>query len=247
MKAACIGRLGFYTFAMLVASSPAFAQSVNRAEVEKIVREYILQNPEIIEEALTELATRAQATQAQARSQAILAEADALLRSGDDVILGNPDGDVTLVEFFDFNCGYCKRAAPDVKALVAEDSKLRIVLKDFPILGPGSVEAAKVALAVKRLEGNAKARDFHVRLMDMQGQINAGRALDLAEDMGLERKRISEEMATPAIEAIISTNLALAQRLGLTGTPSFIAGDQIIQGAVGKKPLADAMEAARQK
>ncbi|OQM75652.1 DsbA family protein [Manganibacter manganicus] len=245
MKAARIGR--FYTFAMLVASSPAFAQSVDRAEVEKIVREYILQNPEIIEDALTELETRAQATQAQARSQAILAEADALLRSGDDVILGNPDGDVTLVEFFDFNCGYCKRAAPDVKALVAEDSKLRIVLKDFPILGPGSVEAAKVALAVKRLEGNAKARDFHVRLMEMQGQINAGRALDLAEDMGLDRKRISEEMATPAIEAIISTNLALAQRLGLTGTPSFIAGDQIIQGAVGKKPLADAIETARQK
>lgn len=127
MKAARIGRLGFYTFAMLVASSPAFAQSVDRAEVEKIVREYILQNPEIIEEALTELETRTQATQAQARSQAILAEADALLRSGDDVILGNPDGDVTLVEFFDFNCGHCKRAAPDVKALVAEDSRLRIV------------------------------------------------------------------------------------------------------------------------
>ena len=247
MKAARIGRLGFYTFAMLVASSPAFAQSVDRAEVEKIVREYILQNPEIIEEALTELETRTQATQAQARSQAILAEADALLRSGDDVILGNPDGDVTLVEFFDFNCGYCKRATPDVKALVAEDSKLRIVLKDFPILGPGSVEAAKVALAVKRLDGNAEARDFHVRLMDMQGQINAGRALDLAEEMGLDRKRISEEMATPAIEAIISTNLALAQRLGLTGTPSFIAGNQIIQGAVGKKPLADAIEVARQK
>lgn len=97
------------------------------------------------------------------------------------------------------------------------------------------VRAAKVALAVKRLNGNAEARDFHVRLMGMQGQINAGRALDLAEEMGLDRKRISEEMATPAIEAIISTNLAMAQRLGLTGTPSFIAGDQIIQGGCRKE------------
>lgn len=247
MKVMRVGRMGFCTFAMLVASSPTFSQSANRVEVEKIVREYILQNPEIIEEALTELEKRNQAAQTRAQSQAIMAETDALQRSGDDVILGNTEGDVTLVEFFDFNCGYCKRAAPDIKALVAEDSKLRIVLKDFPILGPGSVEAAKVSLAVRRLEGNAKARDFHIRLMAIKGQINAGRALDLAAEMGLDRARISEEMATPAIAAIIATNLALAQRLGLTGTPSFIAGDQVIQGAIGKEPLAKAIAAARQK
>ena len=138
MKAARTGRLGWYAIAVLTTASPAYAQSIDRAEVEKIVREYIIQNPEIIEEALTELEKRTQAAQAEARSQAIVAETDALLRSSDDVILGNPDGDATLVEFFDFNCGYCKRAAPDVKALVAEDPKLRIVLKDFPILGPGS-------------------------------------------------------------------------------------------------------------
>ena len=213
MKAARIGQLGWYAIAVLTTASPVYAQSIDRAEVEKIVREYIMQNPEIIEEALTELEKRNQAAQAEARSQAIVAETDALLRASDDVILGNPDGDATLVEFFDFNCGYCKRAAPDVKALVAEDPKLRIVLKDFPILGPGSVEAAKVALSVKRVAGDAVARDFHVRLMEMQGQINASRALDLTEEMGLDRKKLSEEMATPAVEAIIAANLALAQRL----------------------------------
>lgn len=247
MKAARIGQLGWYAIAVLTTASPVYAQSIDRAEVEKIVREYIIQNPEIIEEALTELEKRTQTARAEARSQAVVAETDALLRSSDDVILGNPDGDATLVEFFDFNCGYCKRAAPDVKALVAEDPKLRIVLKEFPILGPGSVEAAKVALSVKRVAGDAAARDFHVRLMEMQGQINASRALDLTEEMGLDRKKLSEEMATPAIEAIIAANLALAQRLGLTGTPSFVVGDQIIEGAVGKEPLAGAIEAVRQK
>jgi len=248
MKVAHKCRLGCYVCAMLLlAATPVFAQSVDRAEVEKIVREYILQNPEIIEEALTELQKRAQTAQAQATSQAIRTEADALLRSGDDIVLGNLNGDVTLVEFFDFNCGYCKRAAPDVKALLAEDPKLRIVLKNFPILGPGSVEAAKVALSIKRLKGNSAAGDFHIRLMDMQGQINGRRALDLAQEMGFDREQISEEMAKPAIEAVTSANLALAQRLGLTGTPSFVAGEQIIEGAVGKEPLADAIKAARSR
>ncbi|WP_336072123.1 DsbA family protein [Nitratireductor rhodophyticola] len=247
MKSARLGQLGCYAIVLLTTLAPASAQSVDRAEIEKIVREYLVQNPEIIEDALTELESRRLAAQAEVRSQAILAETDSLYRTKDDVVLGNPDGDAALVEFFDFNCGYCKRAAPDVEALVAEDPKLRIVLKDFPILGPGSVEAAKVALSVKRIAGDAAARDFHVRLMGMRGQINANRALDLTEEMGLDRVKLSEEMATPAVEAIIASNLALAQRLGLTGTPSFVVGDQIIEGAVGKEPLADAIKAVRQK
>ena len=229
----------------LFLASTAVAQSIDRTEIEKIVREYILQNPEIIGDALTELQNRSEAAQAEARTAVVAAETDALLRSDDDVVLGNPDGDVTLVEFFDFNCGYCKRAAPDVKALVAEDSGLRIVLKDFPILGPGSVEAAKVALSVKRLEGESAAQEFHARLIGMQGQINAGRALALAEEMGLDRKRIEEEMGSREIEVIVSSNLSLAKRLGLTGTPSFVVGDQVIMGAVGKEPLQNAIEKTR--
>ena len=240
-----IVRFGCLSIGLLLASSTALAQSVDRKEVEKIVREYILQNPEIIGAALTELQNRSEAAEAEARTAAVAAETEALLRSDADVVLGNPDGDVTLVEFFDFNCGYCKRAAPDVKALIAEDSGLRVVLKDFPVLGPGSVEAAKVALSVKRLVGQPAAQAFHTRLIDMQGQINAGRALALAEEMGLDRKRIEEEMGSGAIEAIISSNLSLAQRLGLTGTPSFIVGDQVIMGAVGKEPLQDAIEKTR--
>lgn len=240
-----IFRFGCVSIGLMLVSSTAVAQSVDRKEIEKIVREYILQNPEIIGDALTELQNRSEAAEAEARTAVVAAETEALLRSDDDVVLGNPNGDVTLVEFFDFNCGYCKRAAPDVKALVAEDSGLRVVLKDFPVLGPGSVEAAKVALSVKRLEGEAAAREFHARLIGVQGQINAGRALALAEEIGLDRKRIEEEMGSEKIQAIISSNLSLAQRLGLTGTPSFIVGGEVIMGAVGKEPLQDAIEKTR--
>lgn len=232
---------------LLTASSVATAETLDRLEVEKIIREYILENPEIIEEALIELENRSQRAQEEARAETIQAEQDALLRSDADLVLGNPDGDVTLVEFFDFNCGYCKRAFPDVQALLAEDAQLRVVLKDFPILGPGSVEAAKVALAVKRLGGAASASDFHARLMDTQGQANAGRALALVEEMGLDRARVEIEMQSPEIEAVISSNLDLAQRLGLTGTPSFVIGDRIVVGAVGKEPLADAVRSAREE
>lgn len=235
------------TFAILLMATPAaIAETIDRSEVEKIVREYILENPEIIEEALLELENRSQKAQEEARAETIRAEQDVLLRSAADLVLGNPDGDVTLVEFFDFNCGYCKRAFPDIKALLAEDAQLRVVLKDFPILGPGSIEAAKVALAVKRLGDDASARDFHARLMAMQGQANAGRALSLVEEMGLDRARVEAEMGSPEIETVIASNLALAQLLGLTGTPSFVVGERIVVGAVGKEPLAEAVRSVRE-
>lgn len=236
------------TFAFLLTATPAaMAESLDRSQVEKIVREYILQNPEIIGEALVELENRSRRAQEEARAETIRSDQDALLRSDADLVLGNPDGDVTLVEFFDFNCGYCKRAFPDVQALLAEDAQLRVVLKDFPILGPGSVEAAKVALAVKRLGDDASASDFHARLMSMQGQANGARALALVEEIGLDRTRVETEMQSPEIEAVISSNLELAQRLGLTGTPSFVIGDRIVVGAIGKEPLAEAVRSVREE
>ncbi|WP_139789127.1 DsbA family protein [Manganibacter manganicus] len=155
-------------------------------------------------------------------------------------------GDVTLVEFFDFNCAYCKRAAPDVQALVASDPNLRVVLKDFPILGEQSVEAAKVGLAVKRLMGAVVAGEFHKRLIGLQGRADGRRAMELAEELGIDHQRLETEASGKDIETIIATNLALAQRLGLTGTPSFIVGDSIIEGEVGVELLRKAIKAARQ-
>jgi len=230
----------------LAAQTPmADAEPVERSKIETIVREYLLENPEVIEKALEELQRRTHAKQEKARSAALAAEKDALLRSENDIVLGNASGDVTLIEFFDFNCGYCKRAAPDVVALVAADPKLRVVLKDFPILGPGSVEASKVALAVKQLKGSEAAGEFHKRLIVLPEQVDGARALQLVQELGWDRKAIEAEAASQRIEAIISATMDLAQRLGMTGTPAFIVGDQVIEGAVGQGPLKDAIQAAR--
>ncbi|SOC44890.1 DsbA family protein [Shinella sumterensis] len=242
-------RLLRFTFtliaALIVSHSLAVADPADKSQIEQIVRDYILENPEIIEEALGVLQTRAQEAEAKARASAVAAEQNALFQSENDLVMGNPDGDVTLVEFFDFNCGYCKRAAPDVQALVASDPNLRVVLKDFPILGEQSVEAAKVGLAVKRLMGATVAGEFHKKLIGLQGRADGRRAMELAQELGADRRRLEDEAAGKEVEAIIAKNLALAQRLGLTGTPTFIVGDSVIQGAVGVAPLRGAIKAVR--
>lgn len=231
---------------LLLSVPTAKTQEINKPQIEQIVREYILQNPEIIEEALEELQSRAREADAKARSAVLAAEKQTLFQSEADIVLGNPDGDVTLVEFFDFNCGYCKRAAPDLQTLISNDPELRVVLKDFPILGEQSVEAAKIGLAVKRLEGDAAAGEFHKRLIASQGRADGPRALDLVQDLGIDRQRVQDEAASKEVEAIIVSNLALAQRLGLTGTPTFVVGDQVIEGAVGEGPLKEAIQTVRQ-
>lgn len=231
---------------VLLSIPMANAKEIDRPEIEQIIREYILQNPEIVEEALRELQSRAEEADAKARSAVIATEQLALFQSEGDIVLGNPDGDVTLVEFFDFNCGYCKRAAPDLDTLISNDPKLRVVLKDFPILGEQSVAAAKIGLAVKRLEGDAAAGEFHKRLIASQGRADGPRALDLVQELGIDRQRVEAEAASKEVEAIIGSNLALARRLGLTGTPTFIVGDQVIEGAVGEGPLKEAIQTVRQ-
>lgn len=240
-----LGYLAGLLFGTIASASNSHAEQIDRGQIQTIIREYILENPQIIEEALTQLQLRAQKAEAEAKSAALLAERSALLESKGDIVMGNPNGDVSLVEFFDFNCGYCKRAAPDVAALVAGDPKLRVVLKDLPVLGPGSVEAAKVGLAVKQVAGETTAGEFHKRLMDSRGRIDGSRALQVAGKLGIDTQRLKSVAATKEIEVQIYTNLDLAQRLGVTGTPSFVVGNQLMVGAVGQKPLEEAIRATR--
>lgn len=241
-----------FILALIVAFSAAVrlanaaeADAIDRKAIENIVREYLLANPEIIQDALAELEKRAEKERNDTRAATLQTAKDELLRSPDDVVLGNPDGSVTLVEFFDFNCGYCKRALPDVEKLVAADPGLRVVLKDFPILGPGSVEAAKVALALNAQSDQSQRAEFHTRLLETQGQINGSRAMTIAQEMGFDIDKLEMGLKDPLVQAAIDRNLALAQKLGLTGTPSFIIGSNIIEGAVGVSALQDAIKTAR--
>jgi protein-disulfide isomerase len=216
--------------------TPAFDDRQRQA-IGEIVRDYLVKNPEVLQEALAELERRTEEAQKAAQADALQIEWEKLHNSGRDYVIGNPRGDVTLVEFLDYNCGYCKKAVGDIKVLVKSDPKLRVVLKDFPVLGPGSVEASRVALAAKPQLKDDKLYEYHTRLMDVRGPVNGERAKTLAREMGLDMARLERDLAGGEGTAAIQENVALGDKLGLTGTPAFIIGEEIIPGAVGVEPL----------
>jgi protein-disulfide isomerase len=146
-------------------------------------------------------------------------------------VAGNPVGDVTLVEFFDYHCAYCKRALNAVTAVLGEDPGLRIVYKEFPILGPDSVLAARAALA-SRNQDPSKYLEFHVALMSTRGRLTQPRILEIARDAGFDAERLVADMASPEINTAIERNIELARSLEINGTPTFVIGDQLVPGAV---------------
>ena len=172
-----------------------------------------------------------------------------LLSSASDVthgiVVGNPNGDVTLVEFFDYNCDYCRDVAKDVRELLRADPKLRVVLRSFPLHGADSAEAAQVTWAVSRLAGPTRAFELHTRLMDSRGPLDGQRALGLATQMGFDATRVRQLMNDAVGRRASEYNLRLAQRLALTGTPAFIVRDDVILGAVGAARLRSAITSAR--
>ncbi len=249
MKAFLKGLAIAATAACLTITAPAMAQEPDFSPeetkaIEEIVRNYLVQNPEIMREVFAELERRQAAAQQMAQQEA-LSSAQAELFEGDDVILGNPTGDVTLVEFFDYNCGFCKRALDDVQALIDADPGLRVVLKDFPVLGPGSLEAARVGLAAKNQFTNEQAAEFHVRLMASRGQINGERAAALATEMGADADKLQADVNSDEVRDVIARNVELGDRLGLTGTPAWVVGDRVISGAVGAERLGASIENVR--
>jgi protein-disulfide isomerase len=235
----------------LALSSPALAQGAAFSEPQKeaigqIVREYLLKNPEVLQEVIAELEKRQAEAQRVAQASALTETREILYNSPHSIVAGNPKGDVTLVEFFDYNCGYCKRALSDVQTLVKSDPKLRVVLKDFPVLGPDSLEASRVALAVKNQFSGEKLFDFHVKLMESRGRANGERALALAKEMGADVARIQKDMQATSVREALQENVELGDKLGLTGTPAFIVGQNVIPGAVGLEPLKQVVANVRQ-
>jgi protein-disulfide isomerase len=203
-----------------------------RAEIEAIIRGYLIAHPEIIKDAIDELQRRQDVAEQASQAKAIADNTPLIFSSKHQVELGNPKGDVTLVEFFDYNCTYCRRAQADMKQLLAEDKNLRIILKEFPVLGQGSVEAAQVGVAVNMLAPD-KYAEFHDRLLNSKGQVNGARAVAVAVELGLDATKVRDTMNSDAAKATINEVYDLAGKLSLTGTPSYVTAKEVVVGAVG--------------
>jgi protein-disulfide isomerase len=217
-----------------------------RTEIEKIIREYLLKNPEVLQEAIAELEKKNAAAEAEKHQAAVKDNADTLFNSPRHVVIGNPNGDVAFVEFFDYNCGYCKRAMADMLALLKDDAKLKVVLKEFPVLGPGSVDAARVAVAVRMQDKTGKKYlQFHQKLLGVRGQADKARALAVAKEVGLDMARLERDLTSDEVRASLEESFKLAEKLGLNGTPSYVIGNKVVIGAVGLDALKEKINNAR--
>jgi protein-disulfide isomerase len=199
-----------------------------RKAVEGIVKEFLIANPEVLLEAQNALEAKMDKIQAERTAAAIKGNAKEIYRPTSSPVVGNANGDVTVIEFFDYNCGYCKRAFGDLARLVEKDKQVKVILKEFPILNKGSEEAAKVALAA-RLQG--KYWEFHRAMLETPGQASEAFALRVAEKINLDVAKLKRDMASAEVKKEIDDTRALAQKLGIQGTPHFLVGDRIIPGA----------------
>ncbi|MXQ12429.1 DsbA family protein [Microvirga makkahensis] len=229
--------LGVLAVAPAAMAQTAVFNEQQKQAIGEIVKDYLLKNPEVLTEVIGELEKRQAQAQQAAQASAVQETKQTLLNAPHSYVAGNPSGDITLVEFFDYNCGYCKKALADVQTLMKSDPKLRVVLKDFPVLGPDSVEASRVALAVKNQLQGQKLFDYHAKVMETRGRVNGERAMAVAKEMGVDMAKLQKDMEGAEIRNALQENMALGDKLSLTGTPAFIIGETVIPGAVGIEPL----------
>lgn len=207
-----------------------------KQEFGAFIREYLMANPEIIEEMSQALEIKKE-TESRVMAQAAITDnKEAIFRAPEDVVLGNPDGDVTIVEFYDYNCGFCKRAMNDMIGLLDKDPNLRFVLKEFPILGPDSLAAHRVAMSFRKLAPDLYS-DFHMKLLGGDVRATEAQAIEIAKSLGVEEAALVAGMDDPAIDQSIRQTYELANALGISGTPSFVIGDEAVFGAVGEETL----------
>lgn len=216
-----------------------------KEDVGPLVREYLLANPELIEEVQQALQAQRDEESQKLALAAIDKNRDAIFNAPEDMVIGNPNGDITLVEFFDYNCGFCKRAMEDVVKIIETDNNVRVVLKEFPILGPDSLAAHQVSMAFRKLAPE-KYGEYHMALLGADVRATEALAIDLAADYGVSEEALREGMADPAIEDSIRKAYTLADALGISGTPSFVIGDETVFGAVGSDTLLTKIDNMRQ-
>jgi protein-disulfide isomerase len=221
---------------------PTLAQDLDEARVKELVLEAIRENPEVVMEAVAILEQRQAGAQADAQAQALNTQRELIENDPNAPVLGNPDGDVTVVEFFDYNCPYCRRVKPEVRALIDADPNIRLVYREWPILGDGSVFASKAALAARK---QGKYEDFHWAMMGNEGRAEEVSVLRVAEEVGLDIAQLRADMDAPEVADHIATSMQLTQALGFNGTPSFVIGDALVPGFVETDQLAKLVAAAR--
>jgi protein-disulfide isomerase len=216
-----------------------------RTQFEGVIKDYLMKNPEIVREAMLELDRKEKDAENQARLKITADKNSPLYTSANNVVVGNPKGDVTLVEFFDYNCGYCKKAVPDLQKLMENDKNIRIILRDMPILSAGSIEAAKVALALRSQLTPEKFWEFHSKLMVTRGSIGEAQALAAARDAGADIDKLTKDMKAPKIATILEENTKMSDSLNITGTPTYVLGSEVMIGAADYNELKSRVDSLR--
>lgn len=223
----------------------AFAlDDAQKKEFGEFIREYLVENPEVLAEAQAVLEIRQAEAEVLRTQQIISSLSEDLYQTDGDIIVGNPDGDVTIVEFFDYNCGFCKRAMEDMREIIAQDSNVKFILKEFPILGPESTEASRVSLAVTRVAPE-KSAEFHIALLGGSGRANAQKAMGIVNDLGIDQAAVEKEMADDSLFDSVRTSYSLAESLGINGTPAYVLANEAIFGAVGVPQILSKIENIR--
>uniref|UniRef100_UPI004048074F DsbA family protein n=1 Tax=Yoonia sp. TaxID=2212373 RepID=UPI004048074F len=221
---------------------PLAAQEFTEQQIKDLALQAILENPQIVMEAVAILQAREDAFEAEQRDTMLLSNRDRLERDPNAPVLGNPDGDITVVEFFDYNCPYCKRVMPEVQALLDADPNIRLVYREWPILGEGSVFAARAALA-SRAQG--KYEEFHWAMMGMRGRAEEASVLEIAAEIGMDLDQLRADMNAPEVDEHIQTSVELTAALGFGGTPSFVIGEALLAGFADTAELESYVAAAR--
>jgi protein-disulfide isomerase len=214
----------------------------DQAKTEQIIHDYLLAHPEVIIEAVDKYQKQQEKASAEKQTQALVGRREELLHTAGDPVLGNPNGDVTVVEFFDYRCPYCKTVAAAFIDLYEKDGKVRLVLKEFPILGPESEFASKAALAAQK---QGKYREFHLAMMTFKGKMTNDDVRQLAAKVGIDVAKLEQDMQDPAVAETINRNYALADALGIRGTPAFIVGNELVPGAISAEEMQKRIAAAR--
>ena len=233
-------------FFTIMVATIAHGQDVitNKQEkaINKLIEDYIMDHPDIILKSIEEMRQREQRKEQEAIKENLIALEDEIMRNSTDPVVGNMDGDVTIVEFFDYRCGYCKNFYDTLFEVLNEDDNLRIVFKELPILGPSSLLAAKVAIAASRQN---LYMPFHQKMMNLRGNFDEKRIFDIAEEVGLDLVRLKKDMSLGEVEGILTDTQTLANKLSIAGTPAIILGSAIVRGAIGKEELKAMIAAAR--